>query len=666
MATYQVTVFTGNLKQANTFNNVYIKLVGEAGESERTWLQGQGFVSGKESSFTVSCAESLGDLILVEVDKQEVPLFPQDSWFVDKVEVKSPEGKVFKFPLYYWINDDKIYSFREGKALKVSEERHPSAKSSREKELAQRKEEYCWALYEEGMPYSIKGNDPFALPPEIQFSLTNMSEFSTDGKEGLVEMKLVHLVGCEEPWADFDSLYRAFSCSKTDISDYVQKNWKDDAFFGYQFLNSLNPIEIRLCTSLPTKFPVSEDMVALEGGASLKEEMQKGNIFLCDYKILDGVKTRIINGKAQYLAAPLVLLHKTSDDELKPVAIQLKQTPATDNPIFVPSDSEYDWLLAKTFVRSAEGHTHELISHLLRTHLLGEVFTVSLLRNLPRVHPLYKLIFPHTRFNLQVNIRARHILISENGILTRTSASGGEGMATILQRALSSMTYSSLCLPEDIKERGMGSLPNYYYRDDGLRIWDIINRFVKGIINHYYKSDKDVQEDSELQDYIREIFEYGFLSKTESEIPQSFSTVDELVKFVTMVIFTMTAQHSAVNSGQWDYGGWIPNFPSTLKVAPPTVKGEASERTLLEALPDVNVSVLFMVLLWVLSKQSPDMIAFGRHPYELFTEDVCCKLIKEFQKELSDLDEAIDARNKNLKLPYTYLLPKSMENSVSI
>lgn len=59
-------------------------------------------------------------------------------------------------------------------------------------------------------------------------------------------------------------------------------------------------------------------------------------------------------------------------------------------------------------------------------------------------------------------------------------------------------------------------------------------------------------------------------------------------------------------------------------------------------------------------------VALGKYPQELFTEDVCCKLMKEFEKELNDLDEAIDTRNKQLELPYTYVEPKSMENSVSL
>lgn len=38
MLDYEVTVFTANRATATTFNNVFIKLVGISGESERKWL----------------------------------------------------------------------------------------------------------------------------------------------------------------------------------------------------------------------------------------------------------------------------------------------------------------------------------------------------------------------------------------------------------------------------------------------------------------------------------------------------------------------------------------------------------------------------------------------------------------------------------------------------
>ncbi|XP_032433730.1 arachidonate 15-lipoxygenase B-like [Xiphophorus hellerii] len=670
MLDYKVTVYTANRAVATTFNNVYIKLVGTRGENERKLLLSlrgaSAFVKGAVASFTVSSPTSLGKLVLVELDKQPLLLFPEDSWFPAKVEVKSPGGDIYTFPIYRWITDSKVHRFREGTALKGFDDDHHLGRYSREQELEQRQKDYCWDVYVEGIPHCIKADGPFSLPAEVRFSFTKQTEFLFTASTGLAELKLKRLADKKTNWKNIDDINRVFCCKQSDISDYVQKHWMEDAFFGYQFLNGINPMLIRRCTILPGNFPVTDKMVFPDGCCSLAEEIKKGNIFLCDYKQMDGVETNTINDEKQYLMAPLVLLHKTPDDKLMPIAIQLKQKPAEDNPIFLPSDSKYDWLMAKIFVRSADFSEHQLNVHLLCTHLLAEVFAVSLLRNMPMVHPLYKLLIPHTRYTLQINFLARKSLISEEGVFTKFSASGGEGMMTILRRSLSSLTYSSLCVPENIAERGLKDVPNFYYRDDALRVWDTINRFVRGILSYYYKTNAEVQQDSELQKWILDIYEHGFLSQPCSGIPQKLTTVDELIKFVTMVIFTGSAQHAAVNSGQFDFDSWMPNTPISLQLPPPTKKGEATEKTMLKTLPDVNTTVQGMATLWLLSQQSSDFVPLGQYLENHFSEETPQQMIENFQKELAALSAAIKERNKTLEVPYKYLDPKEVENSVAI
>ncbi|XP_032420083.1 arachidonate 15-lipoxygenase B-like isoform X2 [Xiphophorus hellerii] len=670
MLDYEVTVYTANRAVATTLNNVYIKLVGTKGENERKLLLSlrgaSAFVRGAVASFTVSSPKSLGKLVLVELDKQPLLLFPEDSWFPAKVEVKSPEGDIYNFPIYRWITDSKVHRFREGTALKGFEDNHHLGRDSREQELKQRQKDYGWDVYVEGIPHCIKVDGPFSLPAEVRFSFTKQTEFLFTANTGLAELKLKGLADKKTNWKNIDDINRVFCCKQSDISDYVQQHWKEDAFFGYQFLNGINPMLIRRCTILPGNFPVTDKMVFPDGCCSLAEEIKKGNIFLCDYKQMDGVKANTINDEKQYLMAPLVLLHKAPDDKLMPIAIQLKQKPAEDNPIFLPSDSKYDWLMAKIFVRSADFSEHQLNVHLLRTHLLAEVFAVSLLRNVPMVHPLYKLLIPHTRYTLQINFLARKRLISEEGVFTKFSASGGEGMMTILRRSLSSVTYSSLCVPEDIAERELKDVPNFYYRDDALRVWDTINRFVRGILSYYYKTNAEVQQDSELQKWILDIYEHGFLSQPRSGIPQKLTTVDELIKFVTMVIFTGSGQHAAVNSGQFDFGSWMPNTPISLQLPPPTKKGEATEETMLKTLPDVNTTVQGMATLWLLSQKSSDFVPLGQYPENHFSEETPRQMIENFQKELAALSAAIKERNKSLEVPYIYLDPEEVENSVAI
>lgn len=146
---------------------------------------------------------------------------------------------------------------------------------------------------------------------------------------------------------------------------------------------------------------------------------QRGNVFLADYWILEEAPVHCLNGRQQYVAAPLCLLWLNPQGALVPLAIQvspgagfggglrrhapqsgasppyyswpqLSQNPGPDSPIFLPTDSYWDWLLAKTWVRYAEFYCHEAISHLLETHLIAEAFFLAMLRQLPMCHPLYK------------------------------------------------------------------------------------------------------------------------------------------------------------------------------------------------------------------------------------------------------------------------------------
>lgn len=658
MVNYKVTVFTDGRVSATTFNSVYLKLVGTDGESDREKLikGNTAFVIGAVSDFIISCPVSIGELVLIEIQKKSFLLLPSDDWFPAKVEVQSPEGDTYTFPIYRWIGDNKVHRFREGRALRVFDETNSPGKRDREQELKQRAKDYCWDVYAEGIPHTIKAGGPLSLPPEVRFSVIKNIEFGFNALTAVAELRLEGYYNNKENWTDIDDINHVFWTKRTEISEYVQEHWKEDAFFGYQFLNGVNPMLIRRCTALPGNFPVTDKMVQ----CSLEDEMKKGNIFLCDYKRLDGVETNVINGKEQYLMAPLILFHKTPDNKLMPIAIQLKQTPADDNPIFLPTNSD-DWLMAKMFVRSADFHEHEYNVHLLRTHLMAEVFAVSLLRNVPMVHPLFKLLKPHTRYTLHINVLARLRLISEGGVLSEIAACSGDGMVTFLKKSLSAMTYSSLCIPEDIAERGVEAVPNFYYRDDGLRLWDIIHSFVQRVLTYYYKNDAEVQRDTELQKWISDIFEHGFLSQADTGIPESLSTVDELVKYVTMVIFNCSGQHAAVNSGQYDYGAWMPNTPTSMQL-PPTTNGT----TMVGTIPNISTTVKGMAAMWMLSQPPSDFVTLGNYPEEHFNEEVPCKAIKDFQHELKVLSADIRVRNTSLEVPYTYMDPTEMENSVSI
>ena len=56
--------------------------------------------------------------------------------------------------------------------------------------------------------------------------------------------------------------------------------WTTDVEFGRQILNGVNPVVIEKCTTLPSNFPVTNDMVKgfLNRGLTLEQEMKVSNL----------------------------------------------------------------------------------------------------------------------------------------------------------------------------------------------------------------------------------------------------------------------------------------------------------------------------------------------------------------------------------------------------
>ncbi|KAM4522480.1 hydroperoxide isomerase ALOXE3-like isoform 2-T6 [Odontesthes bonariensis] len=555
MAEYKLKVTTGSMKYAGTMDRIYIILFGTEGQSERTELDNFGidFQTGTTRTYTIKSSFSLGKVLLVRVEKDPFLFLPEDEWYCAKIVVTTPEGDDTLFPCYRWIKRGEEVELRGGKAMKGFEEEHALLIEHRKKELELRKNTYLWAVNDDKLPHNSHFKDASEMQAELRFSASRSDEIRYTKRTIGVELMFKGLVGSSERWDDIEDMKRIFWFKKTEMSEYVSEHWKEDDFFGFQFLNGVNPNVIERCSKLPPNFPVTEEMVKpfLRDGSTLKTEMEKGNIFLCDQKIMEGIPAWTKDGNSVHMTAGLCLFYMNPESKLMPIAIQLYQQASEQNPIFLPSDPETDWLLAKLYFKSADVLEYEAVHHLMNTHYLAEVFAVATLRCLPVIHPLYKLLIPHFRYTLQINTMARQSLLGPDGALN-VSTIGLERLKEVMRRALSKMTYSSLCLPENITARGLESTPNFYYRDDGLKLWNIINGFVRSVVEYYYPSDSDVREDTELQEWITEIFTHGFLGNKLSGFPACFKTAQEMVKFITVVIFTVSVQHAAVNNGQLD------------------------------------------------------------------------------------------------------------------
>uniref|UniRef100_A0A2K6DY84 Arachidonate 15-lipoxygenase type B n=1 Tax=Macaca nemestrina TaxID=9545 RepID=A0A2K6DY84_MACNE len=602
MADFRVRVSTGKAFGAGTWDKVSVSIVGTQEESPPLPLDnlGKEFTAGAEEDFQVTLPKDVGQVLLLRVHKAPPalpllgPLAP-DAWFCRWFQLTPPRGGPLLFPCYQWLEGAGSLVLQEGTAKVSRADHHPLLQQQRQEELQARQEMYQWKAYNPGWPHCLDKRTVKDLDLNIKYSTAKNANFYLQAGSAFAEMKIKGLLDRKGLWRSLNEMKRIFNFRKTPAAEHAFEHWQEDAFFASQFLNGLNPVLIRRCHYLPKNFPVTDAMVAsvLGPGTSLQAELEKGSLFLVDHGILSGIHTNVINGKPQFSAAPMTLLYQSPGcGPLLPLAIQLSQSPGPHSPIFLPTDDEWDWLLAKTWVRNAEFSFHEALTHLLHSHLLPEAFTLATLRQLPHCHPLFK----------------------STGI-------GIEGFSELIQRNMKQLNYSLLCLPEDIRTRGVEDIPGYYYRDDGMQIWGI---------------------------------------------PSSLETREALVQYVTMVIFNCSAKHAAVSAGQFDACAWMPNLPPSMQLPPPTSKGLATREGFIATLPPVNATCDVILALWLLSKEPGDRRPLGTYPDEHFTEEAPRRSIAAFQSHLAQISGAIQERNRGLVLPYTYLDPPLIENSVSI
>ncbi|CAI0412777.1 unnamed protein product [Linum tenue] len=528
----------------------------------------------------------------------------------------------------------------------------------------------------------------------------------------------------DSPWTDIiPRLVRTVVDSADDILQFVVPDsmkrdrffWLKDEQFGRQTLAGVNPCSIELVKEWPLKSKLDPEIYGpaesaittkiveqqIRGFMTLAEAMDRKKLFMLDYHdlLLPFVGlVRQQEGTTLYGSRALFFL--TPVGTLKPVAIELVRPPSKEDGkpqwkrVFTPANcsatEEWLWKLAKAHVLAHDSGYHELVSHFLRTHACLEPYIIATNRQLSAMHPIHRLLHPHFRYTMEINSLARQALISAGGIIELAFSplkyAMQLGSAVYDQR----WRFDYEALPKDLIRRGMAvedpsaphglklTIEDYPYASDGLILWDGLHQWVSDYVNHYYPDPSLVSSDVELQSWWTEIRTVGHGDKKDEPWWPSLATPSDLIEIVTTIAWTASAQHAAVNFGQYAYGGYFPNRPSIARTNMPTEDPtdeawkqfiDTPEKVLLEMFPSQFQAAVVMAILDVLSNHSVDEEYIGQVMEPAWGHDAVIRAAFErFHGRMKALEVVIDARNANEKLrnrngagvlPYELLKPFS-------
>jgi arachidonate 15-lipoxygenase len=475
-----------------------------------------------------------------------------------------------------------------------------------------------------------------------------------------------HPVGHVKQLAQYEQLYPVLP-----IPAVAKTHASDEAFAQLQ-VAGFNPLMIQRIAQLDERFPVTEAQyqAVMGGDDSLAAAGAEGRLYLSDYGVLEHAIHGTYLTYQKYAYAPLALfaVPKGADPsrQLRAIAIQAGQTPDADHPIVTPKSAHYNWLAAKAMVQVADANFHEAVSHLGRTHLFVGPFVLATHRQLPEQHPLSLLLRPHFEGTLAINDAARRILIAPGGGVDRLLSSTIDNARVLAVVGLQSYGFNAAMLPQQLKQRGVddvNALPVYPYRDDALLIWEAIHRWVSNYLGLYYPSDTQVQQDKALQAWAIEVQAPNGGRVVDFGEQGSIQTRDYLINAVTLIIFTASAQHAAVNFPQKDIMSHAPTQPLAGYLPASILRGEVSEQDYFNLLPPLEQAQHQINLLNLLGSIYYNRL--GDYPDGHFSDTQIQPLLQAFQTKLQQIEGIIEQRNQK-RPAYNYLLPSRIPQSINI
>jgi len=367
----------------------------------------------------------------------------------------------------------------------------------------------------------------------------------------------------------------------------------------------------------------------------------------------------------------MVLHYVKLNGTLIPIAIQLDQKITSESMgVFYPDEGDA-WLYAKIAVQLVYSLHHQVDTHLLKTHLCIEVWTIAMNRNLLPDHPLFILLQNHLQKTLAINDQARELLLPE--IIDYITSPGMVGAREVADIAYKTWNFTEGHLKTDLIKRGVWDptkdhnnqpLKNYDYRDFALPLWDSIEELVKGMVDIFYETDTDVLSDVSLQQFADDVVFSGKMHG----FPHPITSRDQLIGALTMMMFTTSVQHASINYIQFEYLSYVPNMPLSLQKANvPKTKKDITKEHIFNALPGFQNSASQAATVYALSRPPFLKEEMLDHPMQWQLRSAQA-VADRFVNRLGNITIWMEAQNapRSQVDKYTVLYPRNIPKATSI
>jgi hypothetical protein len=320
-----------------------------------------------------------------------------------------------------------------------------------------------------------------------------------------------------------------------------------------------------------------------------------------------------------------------------------------------PTDA--GWRHARAVLKASLGTHLTLRDHLAQLHwTYANGLDIAARTTLNQDHFLRRLLRPHYYNTSAINILSKDMLIPVCAFGHRTFGFTADSWLRYFNNVLDEFTWTSF--PDTLDTSGLSPefLEQWPYAIDGLRVWEAINKYVKGVLGQFLTSEEVLHADPEIVAFWG-AFTDGSIKTKPWTLPPL--TLSNLFTLVTDLIWRVTAAHQLIGS--------IVEYVNTPDGIPCKLVLDAE-------LADVQSVTQAMALVTLTGHENPLLMDDYRHvlTFEGWGDTNQAKVLEhvmQFQEDLAAIAAAIDNDNVDRQRVWGHTFmsfnPRCLEVSVS-
>ncbi|KAI0811603.1 lipoxygenase [Xylaria sp. FL0064] len=348
-------------------------------------------------------------------------------------------------------------------------------------------------------------------------------------------------------------------------------NHTDDRTFSMMRLSSIPYRLRRVQRDDALLFPVEAEVSKSITGHTLEELHTQGRLFSEDFaEMKDQEATPAFGAGCQ------AYFYIDDNGDFLPLAIKLIVKGREDSAlVYTPKDLHAEWLFAKMTINANDGW-HSTWGHTTQSHSAAEAPYLAAIRTLSENHPVLAVInrVENTPWGVRPNLQESLV----NGSMDTGpkyypwTADAARVWANKVYSSGETANYSSNYFRTNLRKRGLIDYPygpalkSFPYYEDGSVLVNAIQEVMTTMVNSYYKNDKAVANDRELQSWLKETDVAQV-----HDFPKQIQTRNDIIDILTHQAYLGSVVHAIMsgNGNQLDVmalpfttAGWQSPIPT--------------------------------------------------------------------------------------------------------